>query len=183
MMPRLRNRPVRRAPGFTLVELMTALGITAILMALAIPSFHDLLQKQRISTTASDFFAAINLTRSEAIQRGARVDLVPLDGADWAKGWVVLVDQNNNQKPDPGERIIFSHGAVPDGITIKSTLTDSKVQYLAYNGTGHSRTNANGQTPQAGNFSFTQDKHVRRITINFLGRARICNPEVDGSSC
>lgn len=177
------NWPGWRAAGFTIVELMAVLGIAAILMTVAVPSFHNTLQKQRMGTAVSDFFAAINLTRSEAIQRGARVDLVPLNGADWAKGWVVFVDQNHNQKPDAQESIIFSHGPVPDGITIKSTLTDSKVQYLAYNGTGRSRTNANSQTPQAGNFSFSQEKQIRRIKINFLGRPRMCDPEIDGTSC
>lgn len=174
---------VSRARGFTLVELLTALAIAAILMTLAAPSFQRMLQRQRVNTTANDFFAAINLARSEAIQRGARVDLVPLDGADWAQGWVVFVDANGNQKPDADEKIVFSHGPAPDGVIIKAALTDSKVQYLAYNGTGRTRTNANSQSPQAGNFSFSLDKQSRRIKINFLGRARMCDPELDGASC
>lgn len=166
-----------------MVELMTVLAIAIILLTLAVPSFHRMMQQQRVSATANDFFAAVNLVRSEAIQRGGRVDLVPLDGADWSNGWVVFVDENNNQKPDEHEKIVFSHGPAPDGMIIKAALTDSKVQYLAYNGTGRSRTNANSQAPQAGNFSFILDKHSRRIKINFLGRARMCDPELDGASC
>ncbi len=166
-----------------MTELMTVLAIVAILTTLAVPNFRMLIQKQRIATTAGDFFAAINLTRSEAIQRGGRVDLVPAEGSDWSKGWVVFVDKNGNQKPDSGERIIFSHGPAPDGLAIKAAFTDSKAQYLAYNGSGRSRTNGNSQTPQAGTISFELDKQVRRIKINFLGRPRMCNPEVDGAAC
>lgn len=172
-----------RSNGFTLLELLIALTIATILMTLVVPSFSHVLQKQRISTTVNDFFASINLARSEAIQRGARVDLVPADGADWGKGWVIFVDKNNNQRPDDGEKIIITHGPVPDGLTIKAALTDSNVQYLAYNGTGRGRTNANSQTPQAGSFSFTLDKQVRRIKINFLGRARACDPALEPASC
>ncbi len=183
----MRIRPSNRTAacicGFSLVEFMIVLAIAAILMGLAAPSFRSLLQKQRIGAALNDFFAAINLTRSEAIQRGTRVDLVPSDGVDWSKGWVIFVDRNNNQKPDGGEQIIFSHGPVSEGMTIQSALTDSNVQYLAYNGTGRSRTNANSQTPQAGSFSFSLDKQVRRIKINFMGRARVCDPELDKTSC
>jgi type IV fimbrial biogenesis protein FimT len=166
-----------------MVELMTVLAIAMILLAVGVPSFNSLIQAQRMTTTVNNFFAAVNLTRSEAIHRGIRVDLVPADGIDWANGWIVLIDQNGNQKADPGERIIFSHGPVPKGMMIKSGFTDSKKPYLAYNGTGRTRTNANSQTPQLGSWSFTLDDHVRRIVINFLGRPRVCNPKVETTTC
>ncbi|OGB26488.1 MAG: pilus assembly protein FimT [Burkholderiales bacterium RIFCSPLOWO2_02_FULL_57_36] len=166
-----------------MVELMTVLAIAAVLLAVGVPSFNALIKIQRISTTANNFFAAVNLTRSEAIQRGIRVDLVPADGTNWENGWIVLIDRNGNQKADPGEQIIFSTGPVPPGITIKSSFTDSKRPYLAYNGTGRTRTNANSQTPQLGSWSFTLDDHARRIVINFLGRPRVCNPKVETTTC
>lgn len=166
-----------------MVELMTVLAIAAILLAVGVPSFNSLIQSQRITTTANNFFAAVNLTRSEAIQRGIRVDLVPADGVDWANGWIVLIDQNGNQKSDPGEQIIFSNDPAPKGITIKSSFTDSTRPYLAYTGSGRTRTNANSQTPQLGSWSFTLDDHVRRIVINFLGRPRVCNPDIDTMTC
>ena len=126
----------------------------------------------------------LNLARSEAIKRGTRVDLLPLDGGsgDWRKGWVVLIDKNANQKFDAGDQVIFQHGPVSGDMTIKSVFTDSSVPYLAYNGTGRSRTNTSSQSPQAGTVSFTLDTQVRRIKVNFLGRARSCNP-VGDSTC
>lgn len=167
--------------GFSLIELAVVLAVAGILLMLGVPSFAALINHQKMTTTVNDFFAAINLARSEAIQRGGRVDLVPLDAADWSKGWIVFVDRNNNQRPDPGEQIIFSHGPVPDGIKIRSVLTDSTVQYLAYNGSGRTRTNASSQSPQFGTWSFIQDKQIRRIKVNFLGRPRTCNPDQDAT--
>lgn len=169
--------------GYTMIELMTVLAIAMILLAVGVPSFNSLLQAHRMTTTVNNFFAAVNLARSEAIHRGVRVDLVPADGIDWAKGWIVLVDQNGDQNADPGEQIIFSHGPVPKGLAIKSGFTDSKKPYLAYNGAGRTRTNANSQTPQLGSWSFTLDDHVRRIVVNFLGRPRVCNPKVETTTC
>lgn len=170
--------------GFSMVELMVVLSIATILLTIGIPSFRSFIQTQRITTTVNDFFAAINLTRSEAIQRGARVDLVPLgDGSDWTKGWIVFVDENDNQKPDSGEKTIFSHGPVPDGMTIKSNFTDATGKYIAYNGTGRTRINANSQTPQSGTLSFTLEEQNRQIKINFLGRPRVCKPATDALDC
>jgi type IV fimbrial biogenesis protein FimT len=176
-----------KSKGYTVIEMMTVLTTSAILLAAGVPGLRSVIQSQKMTTTVTDFFAAVHLARSEAIQRGTRVDLIPAgDGTDWAKGWIVLVDKNGNQRADPGEQIIFSHGPVSSGIAIKAAFTDSKVQYLAYNGTGRTRTNANSQAPQLGSWSFTLENEARRIVINFLGRPRICNPNVpqsDAASC
>jgi type IV fimbrial biogenesis protein FimT len=172
------------ARGYSAVELMVVLAIASVLLAIGVPGFSSLIRHQKITTTVNDFFAAITLTRSEAIQRGVRVDLVPAgNGTEWTEGWIVLVDSNHNQRADAGEQIIYSHGPVPKGIAIKSAFTDSKVQYLAYNASGRTRTNANSQTPQLGSWSFTLDDQVRRIIINFLGRPRACNPVTDTATC
>lgn len=170
--------------GFSLAELLFVLAIGAILLSTGVPLLRDFMQRQQLIATANEFFAAITLTRSEAIQRGARVDLVPAAASgDWASGWVVFVDKNGNQRPDPGEKVIFMHGPVPQGISIKASLTDSKVPYLAYNGTGRTRTNASSERTQFGNFTFRLGEQVRKINLNFLGRARVCNPQDDKNDC
>jgi type IV fimbrial biogenesis protein FimT len=170
--------------GFSMVELMTVLAIASILVALAAPSFSELIRNQRITTATNDFLAAINLTRSEAIKRSTRVDLVPssADG-EWGKGWVVFVDGNLNQKPDAEEEIIFMRDNLPAGMIVESKLKDMAVPYLAYNGTGRTRTNGNPDVPQAGSFLFKLDDRSRKININMLGRARVCNPDTDKTTC
>lgn len=167
--------------GFSMIELMVVLAVTAILLAIGVPSFHELIRNQRLNVAVNAFFGAINLTRSEAIHRGARVDLVPADGADWANGWVVFIDQNNNQLAEAGEQLILAHGPVNGQIAIKSAMTDSSKPYLAYNGTGRTRTNASSHAPQLGTISFFLETGIRRIKLNFSGRARTCNPVQDKS--
>ena len=192
-MPRIAGKTMKKAfcifplsfrQGFSLVELMTVIAIASILLAIAVPSFRAMLQTQRITAATNDFFAAIRLARSESVQRGRRIDLVPTDpNGDWAKGWVVFVDNNNNQKPESGEQVIFTNGAVADGIKIEANLTDSSTQYLAYNGTGRTRTNLSSETPQFGSFLFKLDKQSRKIILNMLGRPRVCNPEIEKTTC
>jgi type IV fimbrial biogenesis protein FimT len=169
--------------GFSLIELLVALTIAFIVLGVGVPGFRSLLQRQRMTASANDLLAAMLLTRSEAIQRGSRVDLVPADGRNWASGWVVYVDENDNHRPDKSDCIVFSHDAIPAGIAITAALSDSSAQYLAYSGTGHTRTDASSQSPQIGTWSVIQDGKVkRRIKIDFLGRPRICDPDVD-SAC
>jgi type IV fimbrial biogenesis protein FimT len=173
-----------REPGFSLIELLVVLAIAAISLAMGVPSFRILIQNQRTTTTVNDFFAAVNLARSEAMQRGVRVDLMPAQGGnDWTKGWVVFVDRNGNHKPDSSDQIIFTHGPVPEGLKIESKLKDSSAEYLAYNGYGRTRVNASPQVPQSGNVSFTSDQLVRKVIINFLGRARVCDPVKEPTTC
>ena len=170
--------------GFTLVELMVTLAIAAILLAAGMPNFSGIIKNQEIQTTARDFFAALNLARSEAIRRNTRVDLIPAqDGTDWGKGWVIFVDHNNNLKPDKDDEIIFTHGPVPTYLAIESKFTDASAKYITYNGQGRTRTNKNDQQPQTGNVTFTFDSQIRKININFLGRARICNLAEEPSTC
>ncbi|GAA4031438.1 GspH/FimT family pseudopilin [Actimicrobium antarcticum] len=167
--------------GYTLVELMVVLAIFGIVLGLAVPGFQSLIRKQQLATVTGELFAAVTLTRAEAIRRSQRVDLVPTDGQDWANGWMVFVDENGNRRLDPGEKIIHAQSLVARGITIKSAMTDSARPYIAYTGSGRTRTDANGQTPQAGHLALSFGDQQRRIVLNFLGRPRACNPATDAA--
>ncbi|HEX7650069.1 MAG TPA: pilus assembly protein FimT, partial [Noviherbaspirillum sp.] len=92
-------------------------------------------------------------------------------------------DGNTNLRPDASEPVIFSHGPVTNRLSITSNFTDDSSTYLAYAATGRTRTNRNGQQPQAGTVTLKLGKQVRKIKINFLGRARTCNPSEEPQTC
>src|SRR4029453_2229612 len=71
----------RRAPGFTLVELMFTLAVGSVLMAIAVPSFNQLMASSQLTTQANSFVAALNLARSEAIKRNTSVTLCRVTSA------------------------------------------------------------------------------------------------------
>lgn len=83
--------------GFTLVELMVALVVLAIVLGIAVPSFGNILQDSRTSTLASELQGALQLARSEAVKRRQRVvvcrrkpdESACQNGTDWAGGWLV----------------------------------------------------------------------------------------------
>lgn len=183
MKPAKKRMHGRLRAGFSLVELMVVILIAAVLAGMAVPAFGRLIDGQRLTSTANDFLASIQLARSEAIKRGRRVDLVP-DGVKWSDGWVVLIDENDNQSFDAGETIIHRREPASGGISITSKLTDNAKPYIAYNGAGRTRTNAaGGQQFQSGSIAFELGEEKRRIVLNALGRPRICKPKTGEANC
>ncbi len=171
--------------GFTLLELVAVLSIAAILLSIGVPNFYGFIQNQRIVTITNDFFYALNLTRSEALKRGQRVDLVPISRQDWSQGWMIFLNQDNlkERRADDKTSVIFEHALTVNGLDIKTQLTDNSHQYIAYNGTGRSHTDQNAQQPQLGVWQFTLNKQIRLVKVGFLGRPRVCNPVADPKTC
>ena len=110
--------PRRGAAGFTLTELLIAMGVAAILGTIAVPSFSSLMASQRAKTAASELFASLLKTRSEAIMHNANVTVSPLAGT-WNTGWQIL-------DPVNPRNVLDSHGALvnvtiagPVGVTYR----------------------------------------------------------------
>jgi prepilin-type N-terminal cleavage/methylation domain-containing protein len=74
---RIRGRAPRASAtrGFTLIELMIAIAVFAILLAIAVPSFRDASLAARLGSIANNMVASVQLARSEAIKRNAVVRL------------------------------------------------------------------------------------------------------------
>jgi len=83
--------------GFTLVELVTALAIAAILIGIAAPNFDTLFKNTQSQKVAEQFRFALVSARSEAVKTASNVTVCPRVGdsqcgTDWTKGLLVFVD-------------------------------------------------------------------------------------------
>jgi type IV fimbrial biogenesis protein FimT len=177
---------MKRRAGFSMVELLVVLLIGAVLIGVASPEMRDMLNRRRLDSAVADLHGAIDLARSQAIARGSRVQLVPLEpaGVNWSAGWLVFIDTDGDRRPGPGEEVIASHGPVPEGIIISFNFTGNRVPYyIAYNGAGRSCSDTSSLAARWGTLSFHQDGQIRRIRINMLGRARVCDPQREPDSC
>lgn len=85
-MNRSDSNPTR---GFTLIELIVAIAVAAILMTIAVPSLKNLIRDNRVTGQTNELVAMINFARNEAIRRNDTISVVLTNSAD---GWSGLVE-------------------------------------------------------------------------------------------
>ena len=89
-------RSTLKAGGYTMVEMLVAIAIMSMLLALAVPSFRDSSLGSQLRSSSNNLLASARLARSEAIKRNTAVTLcVSADGATcgtggWHQGWIVV---------------------------------------------------------------------------------------------
>lgn len=164
------------------MELLITLGIVSLLTAIALPSFGSMLDRVRVITVVAQFQQAISLARAEALRRRTRVDLIPLRDANWASGWQVLIDADNDHKAGAEETILHRGPTPPPGLRVEARLRDPKA-YLAFDASGRPRSAASSNVPQIGSLVFVAGHERRKIIISFLGRVRSCDPVRDKTAC
>ncbi|EIJ45978.1 type 4 fimbrial pilin related transmembrane protein [Herbaspirillum sp. GW103] len=147
-----------RATGFTLIELMVTLLIAALVLGVGLPTLRHLASEHQLAAAGSDFFHAVQLTRSEALRAGRRAEMRPRDGRDWQSGWEIQV----------GQQVVARHSALDAGIAVAYTVGGELVAYQP-----------DGQPVTRGTWYFSGGVNSRAVVINFLGRVRICNPVID----
>ena len=90
-------RTLRRHSGVTLLELMVAIAVVGVLLAIGIPSFQYFILDSRRIALGNDLLASVMLARSESIKQGQPVAIcASTDGATcassssgWNSGWIV----------------------------------------------------------------------------------------------
>ncbi len=107
----------KRCTGLTLIELMVAIAIVAIIGSIGVPSFRQAMQAQQTESQREALLNSITTARQTAQQHSLPVLLCPSTNAsscsssssDWSKGWLAYVDANRNNKLDGSETIISAH--------------------------------------------------------------------------
>lgn len=162
---------MRGSSGVTLIELMTTIGIVAILSVVAAPSFSNLRYDAKRTTAVNGFFHSVFLARSESVKRGQVVTICKsrdgstcADDASWHEGWMIFVNTDRDDLPerDPSEHVLFVHEGWPGG-----TITSNRA---AYSFRPYRQAIVNGTVvfcdPRGG-------AHARAIIISHTGRPRI----------
>jgi type IV fimbrial biogenesis protein FimT len=147
---------VKKLSGFTLLELVTVMGIVAILAAIAIPSFRYVTYSNRVASEVNALVGDLQFARTEAIKQGIPITVcASADGATclgtstWDSGWIIFPDLNSNQQVDTAsETVIRAQNALATSFGGSDTLTsDNSFTAITFNREGFGTTNtANANT-------------------------------------
>jgi len=102
--------------GFSVLELVAALGVILVLAAIAMPDFSRAYRLYELNSNASRLAGLLKFTRSEAIRRNTPVDF---QVQPTSSGWLAWCDSNNNGVADSTETqdpVISPMSLLPAGI-------------------------------------------------------------------
>ena len=176
---------VIRQKGFTLLELMTTLGVAAILMSVAIPNLKTFKMNAQRSAAINELVSGVHLARNTAVTRNARVavcastDSAGCNSTNWEDGWIAFVDNDSDQTVDAGETILRASEGM-QGITVDSVNFASSFMFRP-----NGRIMSNNIATNNGEFTFCDRRgadEARVLLVDIAGRPQTSKYLSDGSA-
>lgn len=145
----------RNQAGFTFIELMVALAVLGVILALGVPSFREATASSNLRSATINLISALNTARAQAVGLRSDIEVKPLVGVDWSDGWLIDYPATLVQEGDQ------TFKAYP-----RVTVTEAaSVTALTFN--------SRGLVSAAASFDICDDRsgeRGRRVTMNLLGR-------------
>jgi len=136
--------------GFTLIELMVTIAVAAVLLSIAVPSFRDMLERNRVSAQTNEVLGGLQMARSEAIRRNATHRFCSSDS-----GWVVRT---------PAASTAIREGTLVGSTTVTTSCADFRADGLPYTCTCGNATVGTALIT-AGQITVTSGNQTRNIRI------------------
>jgi len=157
--------------GVTLIELMVAIAVFAIMLVVGLPSFASLIDRQREQSVAEQLLLDLTTAKSEAQRQHKPVYVCSSnDGStcngEWGDGYIVCVDTDRNNSCDSLVKVIKE----PKVRSI--TITPSAALLFSPNG-----------MVTAASFTICANRHQNSeiLTINITGK--LTRAAVSNTSC
>ena len=169
--------------GFTLIEMMVAVALTALLLSMAVPALDIFVSNARQTGAINDFVSTIHQARSTAVTTNTRVTICPssngtnCEAVGWNNGWIVFSDHNSNQLIDGTDAIVTSSTEVR-GLTMQSGEFGLAMQYRP-----NGRVTNAGANGNSGQFTVCDERgasYAKVVIVDLSGRPRLSKKMADG---
>lgn len=155
--------------GLTLLEVMVVVAIIGIIVAIAVPSFSTILEKQRIKGAAEAVLADLRWARAEAIKRNKKVRVTFTTGSSWS--------YTINGDPTGVNTLLKTvNGSDFPSTTLARVSFAGRVAYTTFEPVRG--TNLNNGTAR-----ITSNNFSAGVKVSTLGRVRICGSMEDYDAC
>jgi len=170
--------------GFSLIEVLVTLAIAGVLLAVALPSFKEIMASSNMASTNNALVYSVQMARSVSMERlvpaGVCTSSTPMaddascNGGSYNDGWIVYADDDGNGTRDAGEDILDRTDAPGLGFTFDpAPVFESQIYF---NDSGNS-VNVAG-VPMSGTIEldYGDGIQVRLITVSANGRVSTKTP-------
>lgn len=165
------TRTVGRFSGFTLIELLIALTVAALLLAVAVPSYHTLRQEQMVRAATQAIYTDVMLLKSEAVKRNQTLTLLLFNSGTSNWCYRVHIDGSCTSCADMCSSIEGRKGGDASefpGIVLVASYSESatNIRPLSISPRRGSLT--------AGNIAISSGNSSMQVVTNNVGRVRTC---------
>lgn len=188
------TRSPKQSAGFTLLELMTALTVAGVVLAIGVPAFTDVTRNNRLTTAANDLLHSTQVARTESVKRqlpvvvcasGDSAAATPTCNDGAFSQWIVFVDTDRDWIADTGEPVLERHPPLHPTITVRNDLNG----IISYSSNGFATPPVSGGKlatdrivlcdARGNQLVGTENSAARAIYIEATGRARITKNRTD----
>lgn len=166
--------------GITLIELLIALAIAALLAGIALPGLNGALEAARAGEAKSGLLESAMRAVARAGITGRHAVLCPSAdgsacsaGSDWSEGWIGFVDRNGDRELGAEETVFHRQPALGGKVRLTSTEGRTRIVFQGNGGNAGSNvtfTLCDGRGPD----------RAETIVLNNRGRIRYGSPSAEG---
>ena len=181
---------MKRSSGFTIIELLIVIAIAAILATLAIPSYLDFFEKNRLRGAAEMVYEQLMFAKTQAIMRSKpfSVTFSANGTSSWSFGIAdnstgcdptgsdcTISDYNNDGDTvdsDDNLAMVFTD-VISTGVVMNDTnFTDDKTGFEPLRGAALEGSSGAGEVV----LKSTSDKYEIQVSVSEAGSITLCSP-------